>query len=237
MSAREPARDPRLRRAEGLLGTVEDRLRALAARERQLRALGLGARVPRLRAARDPLEELLPALQEAVSIHGTDPALAARLLQDAEDRWGRMQNLLLSVDAWDPTGEARARDVQAASEEHTRAQQRLRDAGARWKAARSKLRDRALQKRFDQELKALQKQGAALSKEVAKAKDLRPWTARSTQLLVDAGGFLRAVDAAFEPPPPPPPSPPELVVPEVEPEPIPVVEPAVEPEPEPEPAP
>ncbi|MBM4370578.1 MAG: PEGA domain-containing protein, partial [Deltaproteobacteria bacterium] len=40
VSAREPARDPRLRRAEGLLGTVEDRLRALAARERQLRALG-----------------------------------------------------------------------------------------------------------------------------------------------------------------------------------------------------
>ena len=248
------AQDPMLARLAAARRAVEKKLVGIAGRERGLRALGLADGNARFRVVRGPLEGILVDLDEATLVYPTDKVQCGRLVRGAEDRLRRMRDMLLSVAAWDPTPKAKTRDEAAVRTDHATAQQEVDAARARWKTARRKVMDRALKKRLDRKLNALRKELKGLSRELKRADDVRPLAGQTLQLVVDAKGFIRAVDAALEPPPPPPPPP---LVPEVEPEPEPAVadpsrdqarraqeatvdpvpEPAVEPmvEPEPEP--
>ena len=224
---RKGAQDPMLARLAATRRAVEKQLAGIAGRERGYSAIGLAAGNARFLVVRGPLEGLLVDLDEAARVYPTDKVQCGRLVRGAEDRLRRMRDMLLSVDTWDPTPKAQARDEAAVRTDHATAQQDVDSARGRWKAARRKVKDRALKKRLDRKLNALRKELKGLSRELQRADDVRPLAGKTLQLVVDAKGFLRAVDAALEPPPPPP------LVPEVEPEPEPAVsDPSREPEPE-----
>ncbi len=254
------AQDPLLRRLDASRRTVTARLSGIAARERHHRSIGIAGKNSRFRVIRGPLEALLTDLAEAERVYPTDKVQCARLVKGAEDRLRRMKDMLLSVDAWDPTGEAQIRDVAQVKADHAAAKQAVAGARGHWKASRRKLKDRVARKRLDKQSKALQKELKALDKIMKKAGDPLPLAGRTLQLLIDAKGLRRGVDVAFESPPTPPPppivpevepepedvgaeapptarvgaeAPPTVVEPEVEPEVI-LLEPDVEPEPEPE---
>ncbi len=210
------AQDPLQRRLDAARQAVTGRLSGIADRERHHRALGLAAKNSRFRVVRGPLEALVTDLDEAARVYATDKVLCTRLVKGAEDRLGRMKDMLLSVDAWDPTEEARARDAAAVRRDHAAARQAVTEARGHWKKSRRAVKDREARKQLDRQGKALQRELKALDKALKKAGDPRPFSGRTLQLLIDAKGLRRAVDAALEPPPPPPPPP---IIPAVEPEP------------------
>jgi len=220
------ARDPLLVRLDAARDRVEKRLAGVAARERHHRSIGLAEMNTRFRVVRGPLEGTLADLAEAARIYPDDKILCARLVTNAEDRLRRMKDMLLSMDAWDPGGDAKARDEAAALADLSAATQAVAEARGHWKASRRKLKDRAARKRLDREDKALYLERRALDKAMKKAEDPRSLAGRALQLQIDAKALRRAVDVALEPPPPPP----RPVIPDVEPEPVPV--PVPEPEPE-----
>ena len=216
---RKGAQDPMLARLDATRRAVDKKLAEIASRERGYSAIGLADRNARFRVVRGPLEGLLVELDEAARVYPTDKVQCGRLVRGAEDRLRRMRDMLLSVATWDPTPKAKARDEAAVRADHATAQQAIDAARGKWKTTRRKVKDRALKKHLDRKLNALRKELKGLSGELKRADDIRPLAGKTLQLVVDAKGFLRAVDAALEPPPPPPPLP---LVPEVEPEPEPI---------------
>ena len=211
------AQDPLLNRLNAARRSVTARLTGIAARERHHRNIGLGDKNSRFRVVRAPLESLLTDLDEAERVYPTDKIQCSTLVKGAEDRLRRMKDMLLSVDSWDPSGEARTRDLATVKADHAAAKQAVADARGYWKGRRRSLKAREDRKRLDKHSKALQKDLKALNKAMKKAPDPLPLAGRTLQVLIDAKGLRRRVDVAFEPPPPPPPPP---IVPEVEPEPV-----------------
>lgn len=166
-----------------------------AAKKRAFRDLGMPEQIRKIAVFESSAMELLGWLSDAEANYGKDKNYAMRLIFKAEQTWNRMSDTVISLRSLDPE-KYRLQAVEADNSKLVpQCLEKNKALAKRWKTDRRKVKDRALLKLLDKDMKAANAGAASLAKP-KKGKAVPPTEikAAALQCSLDADVLSRKID-------------------------------------------